>query len=76
MVRPSAPWLPRWLRIRFTHPPQFRRQISRAMSLQRAQEQRREEKGETWEWAAIVRGLDNLQEVEVLFQGKRIGLRS
>jgi len=33
-------------------------------------------KGETWEWAEIVRGLDNLQEVEARFQGKRFVLRS
>jgi hypothetical protein len=35
-----------------------------------------EEKGQTWEWAEILRGLDNLQEVEALFQGKRFVLRS
>ena len=32
--------------------------------------------GERWEWAEILRGLDNLQEVEALFQGKRFVLRS
>jgi transposase len=47
-----------------------------ALLLRRALEQRLEEKGETWEWAEIVRGLDNLQEVEALFQGKRFVLRS
>ena len=47
-----------------------------ALLLQRALEQRLEEKGETWEWAEILRGLDNLQEVEALFQGKRFVLRS
>ena len=46
------------------------------MLLKRALEQRLEEKGETWEWAEILRGLDNLQEVEALFQGKRFVLRS
>jgi hypothetical protein len=47
-----------------------------ALLLRRALEQRLEEKGETWEWAEIVRGLDNLQEVEARFQGKRFVLRS
>jgi len=47
-----------------------------ALLLRRALEQRLEEKGETWEWAEILRGLDNLQEAEALFQGKRFVLRS
>lgn len=47
-----------------------------ALLLQRALEQSLEEKGQTWEWAEILRGLDNLQEVEALFQGKRFLLRS
>jgi len=47
-----------------------------ALLLRRALEQRLEEKGETWEWAEILRGLENLQEVEALFQGKRFILRS
>jgi hypothetical protein len=47
-----------------------------ALLLKRALEQRLEEKGETWEWAEILRGLDNLQEVEAVFQGKRFVLRS
>jgi hypothetical protein len=47
-----------------------------ALLLKRALEQRLEAKGETWEWAEILRGLDNLQEVEALFQGKRFVLRS
>jgi transposase len=47
-----------------------------ALLLKRALERRLEEKGETWEWAEILRGLDNLQEVEALFQGKRFVLRS
>ena len=47
-----------------------------ALLLQRALEQSLEEKGQTWEWAEILRGLDNLQEVEALFQGKRFILRS
>ncbi len=47
-----------------------------ALLLRRALEQRLAEKGESWEWAEILRGLDNLQEVEALFQGKRFVLRS
>jgi hypothetical protein len=47
-----------------------------ALLLKRGLEQRLEEKGESWEWAEIVRGLDNLQEVEAVFQGKRFILRS
>jgi len=47
-----------------------------ALLLKRALEQRLEEKGQTWEWAEILRGLDSLQEVEALFQGKRFVLRS
>lgn len=47
-----------------------------ALLLRRALEQRLEEKGESWEWAEIIRGLDNLQEVEARFQGKRFVLRS
>jgi hypothetical protein len=47
-----------------------------ALLLKRALEQRLEEKDESWEWAEILRGLDNLQEVEALFQGKRFVLRS
>ncbi len=47
-----------------------------ALLLRRALGEHLEKKGETWEWAEIVRGLDNLQEVEALFQGKRFVLRS
>jgi hypothetical protein len=47
-----------------------------ALLLRRALEQRLAQKGENWEWAEIVRGLDNLQEVEALFQGKRFVMRS
>jgi len=47
-----------------------------ALLLRRALEQRLKEKGEAWEWSEILRGLDNLQEVEALFQGKRFVLRS
>jgi hypothetical protein len=47
-----------------------------ALLLRRALEQRLEEKGESWEWSEILRGLDNLQEVEARFQGKHFVLRS
>ena len=47
-----------------------------ALLLKRALEERLEQKGETWEWAEILRGLENLQEVEAVFQGKRFVLRS
>jgi transposase len=47
-----------------------------ALLLTRALEQRLEEKGQTWEWAEIIRGLDNLHEVEAVFQGKSFILRS
>jgi hypothetical protein len=47
-----------------------------ALLLRRALESRLEAKGETWEWAEILRGLDHLQEVEAVFQGKRFALRS
>ena len=47
-----------------------------ALLLRRALEHHLEEKGESWEWAEIVRGLDNLQEIEAVFQGKHFVLRS
>ena len=47
-----------------------------ALLLKRALEQRLDEKGESWEWAEILRGLNDLQEVEAKFQGKRFVLRS
>ena len=47
-----------------------------ALLLRRTLEQRLAAKGESWEWAEILRGLDNLQEVEAVFQGKRFVLRS
>jgi transposase len=47
-----------------------------ALLLRRALEQRLTEKEQDWEWAEIVRGLDNLQEVEAVFQGKHFILRS
>jgi hypothetical protein len=47
-----------------------------ALLLRRALERRLEQQGQTWEWAEILRGLDELQEVEARFQGKRFILRS
>jgi transposase len=47
-----------------------------ALLLRRSLEQRLEEEGQTWEWAEIIRGLDNLHEVEAVFQGKSFILRS
>jgi hypothetical protein len=34
------------------------------------------EREQPWEWAEIIRGLENLQEVEAAFQGRRFYLRS
>ncbi len=47
-----------------------------AVMLKRALELRLEEKGESWEWAEVLRGLDQLHEVEATFQGQRFALRS
>jgi transposase len=47
-----------------------------ALLLRRELERRLQQKDQTWEWAEIIRGLDNLQEVEALFQGKRFLMRS
>ena len=47
-----------------------------ALLLRRELEQRLEQKAESWEWAEVLRGLDNLQEVEARFQGKHFVLRS
>jgi len=47
-----------------------------AMVLKADLERRLREHGESWEWAEIVRGLENLQEVEAVFQGRRFFLRS
>lgn len=38
-------------------------------------EKRLRERDEGWEWSEILRGLDNLQEVEAVFQGHRFFLR-
>ena len=47
-----------------------------ALRLKAELEQRLLNRDEEWEWAEIVRGLDNLQEVEAVFQGRRFVLRS
>jgi transposase len=47
-----------------------------ALRLKAELEQRLLDRDEQWEWAEIVRGLDNLQEVEAVFQGRRFVLRS
>lgn len=47
-----------------------------ALCLKRELEIRLEEKGMDAEWAEIIRGLDNLQQVELLLQGSRFLLRS
>jgi hypothetical protein len=47
-----------------------------ALRLKAELEHRLRERGETWEWAEILRGLEQLQEVEALFQGRRFFLRS
>lgn len=47
-----------------------------ALVLKTELEHRLRERGEPWEWAEIVRGLENLQEVEAVFRGRRFFLRS
>jgi transposase len=47
-----------------------------ALLLKADLEKRLREREEAWEWAEIIRGLDNLQEVEASFQGRRFFLRS
>jgi hypothetical protein len=47
-----------------------------ALLLKADLEKRLRERDEVWEWAEILRGLDNLQEVEARFQGRRFFLRS
>ena len=46
-----------------------------ALCLKRELELRLEEKGLDAEWAEVIRGLDNLQQVELLLQGSRFLLR-
>jgi transposase len=47
-----------------------------ALLLKTDLEKRLREREETWEWAEIIRGLENLYEVEANFQGRRFFLRS
>jgi hypothetical protein len=47
-----------------------------ALCLKRGLELRLEAKGFVAEWAEIIRGLDSLQQVELLLQGSRVLLRS
>lgn len=47
-----------------------------ALRLRRELETRLEKQNKTWEWAEIIRGLDNLSEVSAVFQGKTYLLRS
>lgn len=47
-----------------------------AVMLRRELELRLEKKGKDWEWAEVIRGLENLHEVEAIFQGQRFHLRS
>lgn len=47
-----------------------------ALRLKAELERRLRDRGETWEWAQVLRGLDNLQEVEASFRGHRYLLRS
>jgi len=47
-----------------------------ALLLKTELEQRLAEREEAWEWAQVVRGLDNLQEVETVFRGHHYLLRS
>ena len=39
-------------------------------------ESRMRQAGMQWEWAEVIRGLDNLHQVEANFQGRSFGLRS
>jgi len=39
-------------------------------------ERRLEARGESWEWAEVIRGLDRLEEIEAKFRGRRYLLRS
>ena len=47
-----------------------------ALRLKVELEKRLHDRGEEWEWAEVLRGLDNLQEVEASFRGRRYLLRS
>jgi len=47
-----------------------------ALRLKAELEKRLRDRGEEWEWAEVLRGLDDLQEVEAVFRGRRYLLRS
>lgn len=47
-----------------------------ALRMKAELEKRLRDRGEEWEWAEVLRGLDNLQEVEASFRGRRYLLRS
>jgi hypothetical protein len=47
-----------------------------ALLLKTELEQRLAECGQAWEWAEVLRGLDQLQEVEAIFRGRHYLLRS
>ena len=47
-----------------------------ALLLKAELEKRLEARGEEWEWAEVLRGLDNLQDVAAVFRGRRYLLRS
>ena len=47
-----------------------------ALRLKAELEKRMEARGEDWEWAEVLRGLDNLQEVTAVFRGRHYRLRS
>ena len=47
-----------------------------ALLLKAELEQRLRDRDEPWEWAEVIRGLENLQEVQAVFQGRRFLLRS
>jgi len=47
-----------------------------ALLLKAELEKRLQEQNEMWEWSEVLRGLDNLQEVEAAFRGRRYMLRS
>lgn len=47
-----------------------------ALRLKVELEKRLEARGENWEWAEVIRGLDRLEEVEATFRGRRYLMRS
>jgi hypothetical protein len=47
-----------------------------ALLLKAELEKRLDARAEEWEWAEVLRGLDNLQEVAAVFRGRRYLLRS